>query len=263
MSAGELLLAGLNNIFLNHDLLKTLRIFEAYCSDIGIISFNIPRKQKIYKNQKLLLEFCFAISYNQIIKSFFTECGQGVARCVKQSYFMAISICFFVPGLSMYSHSFLGFFHLLQGDHTTGPIVLLRVSRTKITIELCKQFPPYGISKTIQGRQEHFGNVPAVPFYINENMPIPAYCGLQCGIGRLGCFTIEVPPENILRFLPPAPRRLNRPVRAIGDWCLIHWPWISMCLGIPPPYRVAVMVNTALSTRVCPPVVRKPDGLLD
>ena len=71
-----------------------------------------------------------------------------------------------------------------------------------------------------------------------------------------------MPPENILRFLLPAPRRLNRPARTIGDWCLIHWLWTSMCLGIPPPYRVAVMVNTALSTRGCPPVVRKPDGLL-
>lgn len=151
----------------------------------------------------------------------------------------------------MYSHSVLGFFHLLQGDHITDPVVLLRVSRTKITIELCNQFPPSGVPKTIQGRQEHFHDVPAVLFIIREYVN-PTHCSLQCGIGRLGCFTIEVPPENILRFLPSAPRRLNRPVRTIGDWCLIHWLWISMCLGIPPPYRVAVMVNTALSTRVCP-----------
>lgn len=88
--------------------------------------------------------------------------------------------------------------------------------------------------------------------YTNENMPIPARCRLQYGIGHFGHFVLETPPEDKIRFLLPAPRRLNRPARTIGDWCLIHWLWTSMCLGIPPPYRVAVMVNTALSTRVCP-----------
>ena len=62
---------------------------------------------------------------------------------------------------------------------------------------------------------------------------------------------------------PPAPRRLTRPARALGDWRLIRLAAVSTKMGRNTPLLCVVMVNTTLSGGGQPPPPRKPAGLVD
>ena len=61
---------------------------------------------------------------------------------------------------------------------------------------------------------------------------------------------------------PPAPRRLTRPARALGDWRLIRLAAVSTKMGRNTPLLCVVMVNTTLSGGGQPPPPRKPTRLV-
>ena len=61
---------------------------------------------------------------------------------------------------------------------------------------------------------------------------------------------------------PPAPRRLTRPARALGDWRLIRLAAVSTKMGRNTPLLCVVTVNTTLSGGGQPPPLRKPTRLV-
>ena len=73
---------------------------------------------------------------------------------------------------------------------------------------------------------------------------------------EISCYRVPISPS-------PAPRRLTRPARALGDWRLIRLAAVSTKMGRNTPLLCVVMVNTTLSGGGQPPPPRKPAGLVD
>ena len=74
---------------------------------------------------------------------------------------------------------------------------------------------------------------------------------------EISCYHVPIPPS------PPAPRRLTRPARALGDWRLTRLAAVSTKMGRNTPLLcVIVTVNTTLSGGGQPPSPRKSTGLV-
>lgn len=135
-----------------------------------------------------------------------------VLRHVSSNRCVAVCIYIFLCVEVVYGfHSVLGFFHFSLGRTRLPSRCLQR--EQKITIEQPNHPLP--------GRKDNPRTTGAPrrcfcrPFYIDER-EFANYSML---------------PELSFRRLPPTTRRLNRPARTIGNWCLIHWLWIQYMFG--------------------------------
>lgn len=130
-----------------------------------------------------------------------------VLRHVSSNRCVAVCIYIFLCVEVVYGfHSVLGFFHFLTRRTRLPPRCLRR--EQKITIEQPNHALP--------GRKDNTRTTGASkkcfcrPFYIDE----------------WEFANSSMPPE-----FAPTTRRLNRPARTIGNWCLIHWLWIQYMFG--------------------------------